>query len=52
MNEEVVKLKNQVFYMKKALNNIYNVVVDNGDATSEEVRKIAEDVMNNYWRAK
>tara|TARA_R100000329_G_scaffold68739_1_gene60215 strand:- start:551 stop:742 length:192 start_codon:yes stop_codon:yes gene_type:complete len=43
------ELKDKISYMRKALNDIYNVVVDNGDGTSEEVREIAEDVMNNHW---
>ena len=47
--ETISKLKRQVSAMKQAINDIYGVVVDNGDETSEEIRKITEDVMDNHW---
>jgi len=50
--ETINKLERQVGVMKQAINNIYGVVVDIGDETSEKIRKITEDVMNNHWRVK
>jgi len=50
--ETISKLKRQVSAMKQAINDIYEVVVDIGDETSEEIRKITEDVMDNHWRVK
>lgn len=50
MDDKDKQKDKQIRAMIQAINNIYEIVVDIGDETSEKIRKITEDIMDNHFR--